>query len=216
MVAGLRRAYDPRMPKRDPRIDAYIKKSADFAKPILQHFRAAVDEACPDAEETVRWGRPSWTYAGALLCSMAAFKAHCTYNFWKAPALTFNGKPVGFGADGQFSRLESMKDVPAKAALVKLVKQAARLNAAGVTTSVMSGREPRKARPALPVPADLKRALAANAPARATFNAFPPSHRREYVEWITEAKQDATRQKRLSQTLEWLAEGKARNWKYMK
>lgn len=216
MASGFSRTYDARMPKRDPRVDAYIKKSADFAKPILQYFRTVVDEACPDATETLKWGRPSWEYEGALLCSMAAFTAHCTFNFWKAPALTFNGKPVGFGADGQFSRLESIADVPSKAALVKLVKQAAKLNADGVKASVMSGREPRKARPPLPVPPELKKALGSNAKARTTFETFPPSHQREYIEWITEAKQDATRQKRLGQALAWLAEGKPRNWKYMK
>src|SRR4051812_12003812 len=103
------------MPTRDPRVDAYIAKAADFAKPILTHLRAVVDEACPEAEESIRWGRPSWTYAGALLCSMAAFKAHCSYGFWKAPLLIYKGKTVGFGADGQFSHLASMKDVPPRA-----------------------------------------------------------------------------------------------------
>jgi uncharacterized protein YdeI (YjbR/CyaY-like superfamily) len=206
------------MPTRDARVDAYIAKSADFAKPILKHFRAVVDEACPDAEETIRWGTPSWTYAGALLCSMAAFKQHCTYNFWKAPVLTFKGKPVGFAGRGQFARLESIKDVPAHAPLVRLVRQAAKLNAAGVKESVMTAvaaARPRTARAALPMPGDLKRSLAMNAKARATFAAFSPSNKREYVEWITEAKQETTRQKRLSQAVEWMAEGKPRNWKYM-
>jgi len=204
------------MPKRDPRVDAYIGKSAPFAKPILEHFRGVVEEACPDAEETIRWGTPSWTCSGAPLCSMSAFKHHCTFGFWKAPLLTFNGKPVGFGASGQFSRIESMRDVPSRAALVKLLKQAAKLNADGVKESIMTSSGPRQPRKPLPVPPDLKKALAANTPARTTFERFPPSHQRDYIEWITEAKQPATREKRLSTTLEWLAEGKPRNWKYMK
>lgn len=203
------------MPKRDPRVDAYIAKSADFAQPILRHFRDVVDEACPDAEETSRWGTPSWQYAGALLCSMAAFKQHCTYNFWKAPLLTFRGKAVGFGKDAQFGRITSLNDLPPRSALVKLVKQAAKLNADGVKGSVMSGSIPRQRRKSLPTPADLSRALAANKKARAAFESFPPSHRREYIEWITEAKRDETRAQRLATTLEWLTEGKPRNWKYM-
>ena len=203
------------MPKRDPRVDAYIAKSADFAKPILRHFRAIVDDACPDAEETIRWGTPSWQYAGALLCSMAAFKQHCTYNFWKAPLLIFRGKPVGFGKDAQFGRIMLLSDLPTRRALVTLVKQAAKLNADGVKESVMSASGPRQARRALPTPSDLTRALATNKKARQTFESLPPSHKREYIEWITEAKRDETRAQRLAQTLEWLADGKPRNWKYM-
>jgi uncharacterized protein YdeI (YjbR/CyaY-like superfamily) len=205
----------PVMPKRDARVDAYIAKSPDFAKPILQHFRGIVDEACPDAEETIRWGTPSWQYAGALLCSMAAFKQHCTYNFWKAQLLTFRGNPVGFGRNAQFGHITSMRDLPARSSLVKLVKQAATLNADGVKESVMTAAGPRQARKALPVPADLKRALATHKKARIAFEGFSPSHRREYIEWITEAKRDDTRAQRLATTLEWLAEGKPRNWKYM-
>jgi hypothetical protein len=203
------------MSKRDPRVDAYIAKSADFAKPILRHFRDIVDDACPGAEETIRWSTPSWQYAGTLLCSMAAFKQHCTYNFWKAPLLVFRGKPVGFGKDAQFGHITSLSDLPPRNALVKLVKQAAKLNADGVKESVMSAAGPRRARKPLPSPADLTKALAANKKARETFESFPPSHQREYIEWITEAKRKETRAQRLATTLEWLEQGKPRNWKYM-
>ena len=202
------------MPTRDPRVDAYIAKSADFAKPILRHFRGIVDEACPDADETIRWGTPAWVYAGALLCSMAAFKQHCTYNFWKAPLLNFRGKPVGFGKDAQFGQITSLSDLRARGALVTLVKQAAKLNADGVKESVMTASGPRRARKPLSTPTDLARALATNKKARKTFESFPPSHKREYIEWITEAKREDTRAQRLATTLEWLAEGKPRNWKY--
>jgi uncharacterized protein YdeI (YjbR/CyaY-like superfamily) len=203
------------MPTRDPRVDAYLAKSAEFAKPILTHFRAIVAEACPDATETIKWGTPSWDYAGSPLCSMAAFKQHCSFGFWKANLLTLNGKPLGFGAGGQLSSVTSLKDLPSRAALVKLVKQAARLNADGVKESVMSGRS-RAPREALPVPPDLKRALAGNTKARGAFEKFPPGHQREYVEWITAAKRDETRARRVATTLEWLSHGKPRNWKYMK
>ena len=203
------------MPKRDPRVDAYIAKSADFAKPILTHFRAIVDDACPDAAETIKWGTPSWDCAGSLLCSMAAFKQHCSFGFWKANLLTLNGKPLGIGADGQLSHVTSIKDLPSRAVLVKLVKQAAKLNADGVKESVMSGRS-RTAKKPLPVPEDLQRALARNRKARDTFSAFPPSHQREYVEWITGAKREETRAERVATSLQWLAEGKPRNWKYMR
>ena len=203
------------MPKRDPRVDAYIAKSAGFAKPILQHFRSIVDDACPDAEETIRWGTPSWQYAGALLCSMAAFKQHCTYNFWRAPLLNFRGKPVGFGKDAQFGQVTSLSELPARGALVTLVKQAAKLNADGVKESVMTASGPHQARRTLPTPAELTRALATNKKARETFESFPPSHQREYIEWITEAKREETRAQRLATTLEWLAQGKPRNWKSM-
>ena len=203
------------MPKRDPRVDAYIAKSADFAKPILTHFRAIVDAACPDATENIKWSTPSWDYAGSLLCSMAAFKQHCSFGFWKANLLTLNGKPVGIGADGQLSHITSVKDLPSRAVLVRLVKQAARLNADGVKESVMSGRS-RTPKPPLPVPEDFQRALARNRKARDTFAAFPPSHQREYIEWIAGAKREETRAERLATSLEWLAEGKPRNWKYMR
>jgi len=203
------------MPKRDSRVDAYIAKSADFAKPILVHFRAIVDEACPEAAETIKWSTPSWDYAAAMLCSMAAFKQHCSFGFWKANLLTLNGKPLGIGAEGQLSRITSVKDLPSRSTLIRLVKQAAKLNADGVTESVMSGRS-RVPREAPPVPTDLERALAGNRKARDVFEAFPPSHQREYVEWITEARREETRAQRVATTLEWLSEGKSRNWKYMK
>jgi uncharacterized protein YdeI (YjbR/CyaY-like superfamily) len=203
------------MPTRDPRIDAYIAKSPDFARPILEQFRAIVHDACPEVIETVKWGRPAFEYAGALMCSIAAFKHHCSIGFWKAPLLTFGGRPLGFGKDAQFSHLASARDLPARSALIKLVKQAARLNAAGVKESVMTASGPRRPRRPLPPPADLQRALAANKRAQKVFDSFPPSHKREYIEWITEAKRAETRAQRLATTLEWLAEGKPRNWKYM-
>ena len=201
--------------KMDSRVDAYIAKSADFARPILAHFRAVVEEACPDAVETIKWGTPSFTYCGSALCSMAAFRQHCSVGFWRANLLTLNGKPLGIGADGQLSHITAIKDLPSRSTLIRLVKQAAKLNADGVKESVMSGRS-RTPREAPPVPPDLKRALATHQKAREAFQTFPPSHQREYVDWITAAKREETRAQRVATTLEWLSEGKPRNWKYMK
>ncbi|KGI77882.1 YdeI/OmpD-associated family protein [Oleiagrimonas soli] len=193
----------------DPRVDAYIAKSADFARPILEHLRAVAHAADKDIEETIKWGMPCFTVDGGIVCNMAAFKQHCAFNLW-------HGKQVlGESADdamGQFGRIQKKADLPPKKELVTLLKQAVRLRREGTAA-------PRKraAKPEAPVPDDLAAALKLkkHAKARATFEGFPPGQRREYIEWITEAKREATREKRLATTLEWLAEGKQRNWKYM-
>lgn len=196
------------MGTRDPRIDAYIAKSADFAKPILAHIRDIVHTACPDVEETYKWSSPTFMYGGSILCGMAAFKEHCHFHFWKgALILDENGASV---TDSTRS-LKKVSDVPSKRQLTSFIKQAMKLNEEGV--SVAKTRA--KAKPALAVPDDLTSALKKNKKAAATFAEFSPSHRREYIEWITEAKREETREKRIAQAVEWMSEGKARNWKYM-
>lgn len=197
------------MPSRDPRIDAYIEKSADFAKPILRHLRDVVHEACPDVEEKMKWSFPHFDYKG-MMCSMASFKEHCTFGFWK-PELVL-GDAAKEGGMGQFGRITSVKDLPAKKVLIGYVKKAMRLNDEGVKPK--RAQKPRKPRAKVEVPHDLTAALKKSAKARATFEAFTPSHRREYVEWISEAKREETRARRIAQAVEWMAEGKARNWKY--
>lgn len=194
----------------DPRVDAYIEKSAEFARPILNHLRKLVHANCPEAEETIKWGTPHFEYKG-LLCGMAAFKQHCTFGFWKGE-LVVDGEQRD-EAMGDFGRIASLKDLPRDSVLAEYIKQAAALNDRGVPAPHMAER---KRRPELPVPDDLARALSENTRAKATFDKFPPSQRREYIEWITEAKTDATRQRRLATALDWMAEGKPRNWKYMK
>jgi len=193
----------------DPRVDAYIAKSADFAKPILEHLRQVVHGACPDVQETIKWGMPNFMHGGKILANMAAFKAHCAFGFWQRDAVA--GTPKDSDAMGQFGRIESLKDLPSKTQLSSLVKKAAALIDSG-EKPVRAAKSPPKPPPV--APEDLLAALARNAAARKTFEAFAPSHRREYIEWITEAKRPETRQKRLAQTVEWLAEGKSRNWKY--
>jgi uncharacterized protein YdeI (YjbR/CyaY-like superfamily) len=196
------------MSKKDPRVDAYIARSADFAKPILVHLRKLVHTACPDVQETMKWSFPHFDYKG-MMCSMASFKSHCAFGFWKA-SLVMDGD-ASRDAMGHFGRITSFDDLPSDKAIVGYVKKAARLNDEGVKVATTPG-PPRKP---LSIPADFASALKKNATARKTFDALSPSHRREYIEWITEAKTDATRQKRLQTSLEWLGQGKVRNWKYV-
>jgi len=196
------------MPTTDPRIDAYIEKAPEFARPILRHLRAAVHGAVPGVEETMKWSSPHFTYHG-MFCGMSAFKEHCAFGFWKH-ALMQESSELSRDPMGSFGRLTSLADLPPDEVLADLIRQAARLNEAGVKAPP----RPKKERAEIPVPDDLVAGLEANAAANETWQRFSPSKRRDYLEWITEAKADATRQKRLATTLEWLAEGKARHWKY--
>ena len=199
----------------DPRIDAYIAKSADFARPVLEHLRKLVHKACPEAQETMKWSFPHFEYNGAILCSMAAVKEHCSFGFWKASIMK-DPEGVLKIADrhsmGHFDRMTSRKDLPADKVMIAYIREAALLNEQAVR---LPPRE-KKVAAAIAVPPVLLAALKKNKKALATFEAFPPSHKKEYIEWITEAKTEETRQKRVATTLEWLAEGKSRNWKYQK
>lgn len=197
------------MGKRDPRVDAYIAKAAPFARPILERIRETVHAACPDIEETMKWSFPHFDYQG-IVCSMAAFKQHCALGFWKGPLL-LEKSPKEDEAMGQMGRITALSDLPSKRELTRLVKAAAALNAEGV--KLERKRPPKEA---VELPGDLAAALKKNAKARATFEAFTPGRKREYVEWIVEAKREETRRKRVAQAVEWMAEGKARNWKYEK
>lgn len=198
------------MTSNDPRVDAYIARSADFAKPILESMRALVHETCPDVEETIKWGMPTFVYSGGILCGMAAFKQHASFGFWKH-ALVVGQGAAGKGM-GSFGKLTSMADLPPKRQLQAYLKKAARLNEQGVKTT--GARKATTSKPLPEMPADFAAALRVNPAARATFENFAPSHRREYLEWILEAKREETRARRISQAVEWLAEGKHRNWKY--
>lgn len=194
----------------DPRVDAYIARSAEFAQPILEHLRALVHAACPDVEEDIKWGFPHFMYKG-MMCSMASFKTHCSFGFWKAELLMANDA-MG-GAMGDFGRIASLKDLPPKKVLTAYVKQAMKLNDEGVAA-------PARAKPEAPrelvMPDELTAALKASPAARKHFDAFSPSKQRDYAEWIGEAKTATTRARRLEQAMEWIAEGKSRNWKYEK
>ena len=196
------------MPTIDSRVDAYIEKSAEFAKPILVHIRKLVHKACPEAVETMKWSMPHFDHKG-MLCGMASFKQHCTLGFWKQSLLENDAFPAQKTAMGSFGRITSISDLPPDDVIVGLVRQAAELNEKGVKAQ----KKP-SVKKDLVVPDYLNAALKKNKTARETFENFPYSCKKEYVEWIAEAKTDATREKRLATTLEWLSEGKRRNWKY--
>lgn len=202
-------------PRLDPRIDDYIARSAPFARPILKHLRKLVHQACPAATETMKWNMPHFEHAGAILCSMAAFNAHCAFGFWHREMGTLLAKEATAAqpAMGAFGRITSIDDLPADRTLVRYLRAAAKLNDEGKTGRP---RAPRRVTAEPAVPAVLAAALKGNAAAAKTFAAFSPSHRKEYAEWIAEAKRDETREKRLLIALEWLAAGKPRNWKYIK
>ena len=200
------------MGKRDPRVDAYIEKAQPFARPILRHIRALVHEVCPKTEETLKWSMPTFMYEDEMLLGMAAFKEHAVLGFWKASLIMDKqGRKLEDDAMGQFGCIRTVKDMPSKRELTGYIRKAMELNEQGIKVKRAKAATPKA--PAK-VPAELAAALRRNKKAAATFEAFPPSCRREYVEWITEAKQEATRLKRLQTTIEWLAEGKRRNWKY--
>ena len=198
------------MGKKDKRIDAYIARAPEFARPILEHLRATVHAACPDVQENLKWGMPAFEYHG-LLCSMAAFKQHTTFGFWKGKLIVdSNGQDLE-SAMGQFGRIASVKDLPAKRVLAGYVKKAMALNEAGTTVKRVV-----KPKPVLRMPADFKAALAQRRAALAAFEGFSPSAQRDYLEWVLEAKQAATRAKRIATAVGWIAEGKRRNWRYEK
>jgi uncharacterized protein YdeI (YjbR/CyaY-like superfamily) len=204
------------MPTTDARVDAYIAKSAEFAQHILNHIRKLVHKACPDVTENIKWQMPFFEYAGGIICNMAGFKQHCSLGFWNASLLK---DPAGVlhlkdkNAMGHLDRITTLKDLPADKILIALIKEGATLNEQGVKKPARTAKAPKAA---LPEPPALTAALKKNKKARTTFDAFPPSHRREYIEWITEAKTDATQEKRIATTIQWLEEGKDRNWKYRK
>lgn len=197
------------MGKKDRRIDAYIDNSADFAKPILKHIRKLVHAACPEVEETIKWRMPHFVYR-EILCGMAAFKQHCAIWFWKSKLL-FGDDKTRDEAMGDFGRITSVRDLPSDRTLTSYIKKAAKLNELGVKKAPPATKQ----RAELVVPADLQKALAKNNRAKQSFDNFSYSHRKEYIEWLTSAKRDETRTKRLATAVEWLTEGKPQNWKYM-
>ena len=193
---------------KDPRVDAYIAKSADFAKPILKHIRAIVHAACPDCVETMKWSFPHFDYKGAMMCSMASFKSHCAFGFWKA-SLILDDPKISEEAMGQFGKITSIKDLPSKKEMTAYIKKAMKLNDEGVVVS-----RAKKAPVEAGVHPEFAKALKKNKSAQKHFDAFTPGKRNEYCEWVAEAKTDATRAKRIDQAVEWISEGKSRHWKY--
>ena len=197
-------------------IDAYTAKSADFAKPILQHIRELVHKTCPDVEEKIKWGFPHFDYKGEMMCSMAAFKQHAAFGFWKAalmkdPVLAETAKSEV--AMGHLGRITSLKDLPADKKMVAWIKEAMALNDKGIKLPAKPKSREKKE---LIVPDDFIKALSKNKKAKQIFGAFPYSHKKEYVEWVVEAKTEETKTRRMTSAIEMMAEGKSRSWKYAK
>jgi uncharacterized protein YdeI (YjbR/CyaY-like superfamily) len=193
---------------RDPRIDAYIERAKPFAQPILAHVRERVHAALPEVEETTKWSAPAFTVGGKILLMMAAFKEHAALNFWRGQEL--RGDAANADAMGQFGKLKRLSDLPGDAELDRLIREAAEL--------AKSAPAPRKVKHAPKPPPEVHpefaAALAGAPRAKAALDEFPPSAQRDYFEWISDAKQDATRAKRIVTAIEWLSEGKRRHWKY--
>jgi uncharacterized protein YdeI (YjbR/CyaY-like superfamily) len=197
--------------KKDPRIDAYIAEAAPFAQPILKHLRKLVHQGCPDVEEAIKWSMPAFLHQGKILCHLAAFKAHAAFGFWHQgmeKILAADGFKSG-EAMGLLGKLKSRDDLPPDKKLVGYIQAAVKLQASDAPS-----RAPKHLRPALSEPPDLADGLKRSKKASGVWATFSPSARREYIEWITEAKRPETREQRLLTTLEWVAEGKPRHWKY--
>jgi uncharacterized protein YdeI (YjbR/CyaY-like superfamily) len=192
------------MGKRDTRIDAYIAKQQDFARPILAYVRDVMHEACPDIEEDLKWNSPAFMYQGAILAGCAGFKQHVQFGFWKHDVVVGARDGMGFG------KVTRIEDLPARKQLLAQVKKAMKVQESGAKSPLMA----RKKRKPIPMHPALEGALAKNKKAKAAFEALSPSHQREYLEWITEAKGEDTRARRVKQAVEWIAQGKSRNWKY--
>ena len=202
------------MARKEKVIDVYIAKSADFAKPILIHIRELVHKSCPEVEEKMKWSFPHFDYKDEMMCSMAAFKQHCAFGFWKAslmkdPVLVENARSES--AMGHLGRITSVKDLPSDKKIISWIKEAMKLNDQGIK---LPSKIKTPIKKELEVPGELIKALSKNKKAQQVFEAFAYSHRKEYIQWICDAKTDETRNKRIATAIEWIAEGKGRNWKY--
>lgn len=202
------------MEKYSSKTDAYIEKSQEFAKPILHYIRETVHEFCPEAEETMKWSFPHFIYQGKNLCAMASFKQHCTFGFWLEKEMkTMQEITQDIEKNSMFSlgKITKIEDLPSKPQLKKAIKEAMELTELGVTL-----KKAPASKTETEIPDYFKKALNENKKAGEVFKKASPSFRKEYIMWVTEAKTEATRNRRLEQSLEWMAEGKSRNWKYEK
>lgn len=202
----------------DPRIDAYIAKSRPFAQPILNHIRKLVHKACPQVIETIKWSRPFFEYKSAILCNMSAFKEHCSFGFWgeEISAVLDQAKVLQPGAMGSLGRLTRVEDLPADKRMLGILSQAVAFIDSGKYTSPIAARHRvvKAPVPLAPAPPEFTKALKANKKASAAFAAFSPSCKREYIEWVAGAKRAETRDNRIATAVDWISEGKQRNWKY--
>jgi uncharacterized protein YdeI (YjbR/CyaY-like superfamily) len=202
------------MAKTNPKIDAYILKAQPFAQPVLKHLRKLIHQTCPDVEETIKWGFAFFEYKGPL-CGMAAFKQHCSLGFWKA-ILMKDAEKLERNQDnsmGHIGKITSLKDLPSDKIIIGYIQEAVKLNEDGIK---LPPRKKAAAAKPLPVPPYFKKALSKHKKASEHFDQFTPAQKKEYIVWLTEAKTEETRHKRMEQAIEWISEGKIRNWKYQK
>jgi uncharacterized protein YdeI (YjbR/CyaY-like superfamily) len=202
----------------NPKVDIYLAKTRPFALPIMTHLRELVHKGCPEVEETIKWSRPFFEYRGAILGNMSAFKEHCSFGFWgeEIGAVLREAKVLQADGMGSLGRITTVKDLPSDKQMLGLIRQAAGFIASGNYTSPIAARNKvvKAPKPQVETPTEFTAALKKDKKAAAVFAAFSPSCKREYVEWIAEAKRAETREKRIATALEWIAEGKQRNWKY--
>ncbi len=211
----LKTLWEIKMANKDPRVDLYIYNAADFARPILLHLRELIHAACPDVQETIKWSFASFDYKGPM-CSMASFKQHCAFGFWKASLMKDKkliANAESESAMGHYGKITSLKDLPSDKKIIAHIKEAMKLNEKGVK---LPSKKIKVVKKKIAAPDYFLKQIKKNKKAFTTFNNFSPSHKREYVEWITEAKTDETKNKRIAAAIEWMSEGKPRNWKYMK
>ena len=201
-----------------PGVDTYIAKAQPFAKPIMVHLRELIHKGCPEVEETIKWSRPFFEYRGVILCNMAAFKEHCSFGFWgeEIGGILREAEVVKDGSMGSLGRITNVKDLPPGREMLDWIKKAASFVDTGHHTSPIAARRKLvKAPKSVPgLSPDFAAALRKNKKASEVFKAFSPSCQREYIDWIADAKRPETRGKRVDTAMEWIAEGKQRNWKY--
>ena len=202
----------------NPKVDAYVARARPFAQPIMEHLRHLVHKACPEIEETIKWSRPFFEYRGAILCNMSAFKEHCSFGFWgeEMSAVLREAKVLREDGMGSLGRITGLAGLPSDKQMLGWLRQAAGFVDSGNYTSPIAARRSvvKAPKPVLETPAEFATSLKRNKKAAAVFAAFSPSCKREYIEWIADAKRAETRDKRIATALEWIAEGKQRNWKY--
>jgi uncharacterized protein YdeI (YjbR/CyaY-like superfamily) len=205
-------------PNLNPKVDEYFVKAAPFAQPVLAHLRGLIHKACPDVVEEMKWSRPFFLHGGVILCNLSAFKQHCSFGFWGAEigkVLRADGV-VQDGGMGSLGKITSVKDLPADKHMLGYLRQAVALieSGQGENRMVAARRVVKAPKAVVEMPSELTAALKKNKAAGKAFEALSPSCKREYVEWIADAKREETRARRIAQAVDWIAEGKQRNWKY--
>jgi uncharacterized protein YdeI (YjbR/CyaY-like superfamily) len=202
----------------NPKVDAYIANAKPFAQPILAHLRKLVHKACPKVEETIKWSRPFFEHKGAIIGNMSAFKEHCSFGFWglEIGEILRKANVVQSDGMGTLGRITRVDDLPSEKALLDWIRQAVTFIETGNYTSPIAARNRvvKPAKTAIETPTEFAAALKKDKKAAVAFAAFSPSCKKEYIEWIADAKRPETRDKRIATAVEWIAEGKQRNWKY--